>query len=112
MGVGGEKVSEKAKKHAWKVVTDKAMGKKVHDNPKLLKQGIKKEERKHKKSVEKWKQRMKRSTNMRKQEKQEKRKENSKFKIEQKKRRKIEKREKRLVRPGFKGRKEGFINGA
>ncbi|GAB4836425.1 hypothetical protein Ancab_001337 [Ancistrocladus abbreviatus] len=106
-----KKDPEKAKKHAWKVVTDRAMGRKVHDNPKLLKLSIKKEERKHKKSVEKWKERMK-TTEMRKQEKQEKRKENIKSKIEQKKKRKIEKREKKLMRPGFEGRKERFINGA
>ncbi|GAB4836428.1 hypothetical protein Ancab_001340 [Ancistrocladus abbreviatus] len=107
----GKKDPEKAKKHAWKVVADRAMGKKVHDNTKLLKQSIRKEERKHKKSVEKWKERTK-TTEMRKQEKQEKRKENIKSKIEQKKRRKIEKREKKLMRPGFEGRKDGFINGA
>ncbi|GMG99419.1 hypothetical protein Nepgr_001259 [Nepenthes gracilis] len=98
-----------AKKYAWKAVTDKAMGIKVHDDPKLLKASIKKEGKRHDKSVKKWKERVD-NAEMKKREKQEKRKENIRAKIDKKKKRKIEKREKKLMRPGFEGRKEGFIN--
>ncbi|KAJ8443124.1 hypothetical protein Cgig2_005675 [Carnegiea gigantea] len=104
-----EKGEVVAKKHAWKAATERAMGKKVHDNPKLLKQSLQKEKRKHKKSIEKWKKRDETTQKM-KQEKQEKRKENIKAKIDRKKQMKIEKREKKLMRPGFEGRKEGFVN--
>lgn len=98
-----------AKKHSWKAATERAMGNKVHDNPKLLKQSIQKDKRKHKKSVEKWKSRTETTQKM-KHEKQEKRKGNIKAKIDRKKQMKIEKREKKLMRPGFEGRKEGFVN--
>ncbi|GAB2216030.1 hypothetical protein Droror1_Dr00023797 [Drosera rotundifolia] len=101
---------EVAKKQAWKVAMDRAKGIKVHDDPRKLKESIKKEEKKHNKSKEKWEGRVE-SVETKRKERQEKRKENVKAKIEQKKMRKIEKREKKLMRPGFEGRKEGFING-
>jgi len=43
-------------------------------------------------------------------EKQQKRSRNIADRIEQKKMRRIEKRERKLTRPGFEGRKEGYIN--
>ena len=43
-------------------------------------------------------------------EKQQKRSENIASRIREKKMRKIAKREKKLMRPGFEGRKEGFMN--
>ncbi|GAB2235818.1 hypothetical protein Drorol1_Dr00026259 [Drosera rotundifolia] len=101
---------EVAKKQAWKVAMDRAKGIKVHDDPRKLKESIKKEEKKHNKSKEKWEGRVE-SVETKRKERQEKRKENVKAKIEQKKMRKIEEREKKLMRPGFEGRKEGFING-
>ncbi|GMH07900.1 hypothetical protein Nepgr_009740 [Nepenthes gracilis] len=79
------------KKHSWKAARVKAIGVKVHDNPKLLKESIKKEERKHKKSVKMRKERVE-TREMKKQKKQEKRKENIKPKIGKKKMREIEKR--------------------
>ncbi|KAG9446850.1 hypothetical protein H6P81_012978 [Aristolochia fimbriata] len=97
------------KKHSWKAATSRAMGVKVHDDPKLIKQSLKKEKRKHKKSTEKWKERIE-TTQKRKEEKQQTRKEHIAERIHDKKMRKIAKREKKLMRPGFEGRKEGFIN--
>ncbi|XP_057522289.1 ribosomal RNA-processing protein 14-like isoform X2 [Amaranthus tricolor] len=105
-----EKGEAVAKKHSWKAATERAMGVKVHDNPKLIKESLRKEKKKHKKSVEQWKQRVETTQKMKK-EKQDKRKGNIKAKIDKKKQAKIEKREKKLMRPGFEGRKEGFITG-
>ncbi|MQL81767.1 hypothetical protein Taro_014231 [Colocasia esculenta] len=104
----GETVS---KKHSWKAAVSRAAGVKVHDDPKLLKESIKKENKRHQKSVEKWKERVK-SREKLKAEKQKTRSDNIKERIHQKKMRKIEKREKKLMRPGFEGRKEGYINEA
>ncbi|XWS39108.1 hypothetical protein CRYUN_Cryun18bG0021900 [Craigia yunnanensis] len=98
-----------AKKHSWKAAMDRAAGIKVHDDPKLLKHGIQKEKKRHQKNVEKWNERVE-TTEKLKAEKQQKRSENIADKIHQKKMRQIAKREKKLLRPGFEGRKEGFIN--
>ncbi|XP_022740328.1 ribosomal RNA-processing protein 14-like [Durio zibethinus] len=98
-----------AKKHSWKAAMDRAAGIKVHDDPKLLKQSIQKERKRHQKNVEKWNERVE-TTEKLKAEKQQKRSENIADKIHQKKMRRIAKREKKLLRPGFEGRKEGFIN--
>ncbi|XVF38556.1 hypothetical protein REPUB_Repub20aG0112200 [Reevesia pubescens] len=98
-----------AKKHSWKAAMDRAAGIQVHDNPKLLKQSIQKEKKRHQKNVEKWNERAE-TTEKLKAEKQQKRSENIAEKIHQKKMRRIAKREKKLLRPGFEGRKEGFIN--
>ncbi|MBA0857073.1 hypothetical protein Goshw_007088 [Gossypium schwendimanii] len=97
------------KKHSWKAAMDRAAGIKVHDDPKLLKQSIQKEKKRHKKNAEKWNERVE-TTQKLKVEKQQKRSENIADKIHQKKMRRIAKREKKLLRPGFEGRKEGFIN--
>ncbi|KAF5738539.1 putative Caldesmon [Tripterygium wilfordii] len=102
----GEIVS---KKHAWKAATSRAAGIKIHDDPKLLKQSIKKEKKKHQKNVGKWKERVE-TTEKLKAEKQKKRSHNISERIQEKKMRRIAKREKKLMRPGFEGRKEGFIN--
>ncbi|XP_038975266.1 surfeit locus protein 6-like [Phoenix dactylifera] len=102
----GEKIS---KKHSWKAAVSRAAGVKVHDDPKLLKESIKKEKKKQQKHAGKWKERMESVENLR-AEKQKKRTENIKDRIHQKKMRRIEKREKKLMRPGFEGRKEGYIN--
>ncbi|XP_057979139.1 ribosomal RNA-processing protein 14-like [Malania oleifera] len=98
-----------AKKHSWKAATGRAAGIKVHDDPKLIKQSMQKEKRRHAKSVEKWKERVETREKM-KVGKQQTRAENIADRIHQKKMRKIEKREKKLMRPGFEGRKEGYIN--
>ncbi|KAL6980329.1 hypothetical protein U1Q18_021971 [Sarracenia purpurea var. burkii] len=104
-----EKGEVVTKKHSWKTAVSRAAGLKVHDDPKLLKQSMRKEKRRHEKNVEKWKERVD-SREKVKGEKQQKRAENIAERIHQKKMRKIAKREKKLMRPGFEGRKEGYIN--
>ncbi|KAF3511025.1 hypothetical protein F2Q69_00000223 [Brassica cretica] len=47
-----------AKKHSWQAATSRAAGIKVHDDPKLLKQSIHKEKKRHEKNAEKWKERV------------------------------------------------------
>ncbi|CAN6973613.1 unnamed protein product [Brassica oleracea var. botrytis] len=98
-----------AKKHSWQAATSRAAGIKVHDDPKLLKQSIHKEKKRHEKNAEKWKERVEGQQKVR-VEKQQKRSGNIAERIEQNKMRKIAKREKKLLRPGFEGRKEGFVN--
>ncbi|KAK4347698.1 hypothetical protein RND71_034037 [Anisodus tanguticus] len=97
-----------ADKEAWKAAANKAMGVKVYDNPKLLKESMKKEKRRKEKSSEKWKERMETTEKLQK-ERQQKRRDNIAGKAKEKKMRKIAKREKKLMRPGFEGRKEGYI---
>lgn len=97
-----------AKKHSWKAATEKAMGVKVHDDPKLLKKSLQKEKKRREKSAGKWKDRVETQEKMR-EEKQAKRRGNIEERANQKKARKIAKREKKLMRPGFEGRKEGYI---
>jgi hypothetical protein len=98
-----------SKKHSWKAATSRAAGMKVHDDPSLLKKSIKKEKKRHQKNAEKWKDRLQTTVKI-KAEKQQKRSENIAQRIQDKKMRRIAKREKKLMRPGFEGRKEGFIN--
>ncbi|CAN7120908.1 hypothetical protein BRARA_B00166 [Brassica rapa] len=98
-----------AKKHSWQAATSRAAGIKVHDDPKLLKQSIHKEKKRQEKNAEKWKERVEGQQKVR-VEKQQKRSGNIAERIEQNKQRKIAKREKKLMRPGFEGRKEGVIN--
>ncbi|KAM0001739.1 putative ribosomal RNA-processing protein [Helianthus debilis subsp. tardiflorus] len=97
-----------AKNHSWKAATEKAMGVKVHDDPKLLKRSLQKEKKRREKSAGKWKDRVETQEKM-KEEKQVKRRGNIEERANQKKARKIAKREKKLMRPGFEGRKEGYI---
>lgn len=104
--VKGETVS---KKHSWKAATSRAAGIKVHDDPKLLKQSIQKEKKRQQKNAESWKERVEAQQKV-KAEKQQKRSENIAGRAHEKKMRKIAKREKKLMRPGFEGRKEGYIN--
>ncbi|XVF66374.1 hypothetical protein PTKIN_Ptkin10aG0030700 [Pterospermum kingtungense] len=104
-----EKGEAIAKKHSWKAAMDRAAGIKVHDDPKVLKQSIQKEKKRLQKNAEKWNERVE-TTEKLKADKQQKRSENIADRIHQKKMRRIAKREKKLLRPGFEGRKEGFIN--
>ncbi|XP_004290206.1 PREDICTED: uncharacterized protein LOC101293538 isoform 1 [Fragaria vesca subsp. vesca] len=105
-----KKDPEKGKSLLWKTATSRAAGVKVHDDPKLLKQSIKKDQKKHQKNAEKWKERVE-TTHKLKQDKQKKRSDNISAKLDEKKKRKIAKREKKLMRPGFEGRKKGYVNG-
>uniref|UniRef100_A0A2P2K210 Uncharacterized protein MANES_15G046900 n=1 Tax=Rhizophora mucronata TaxID=61149 RepID=A0A2P2K210_RHIMU len=104
-----EKGDVVSKKHLWRAATDRAAGIKVHDDPKLLKRSIQKEKKRHQKNAEKWKERVETQQKV-KAEKQQKRSQNIAEKIHQKKMRRIAKREKKLLRPGFEGRKDGYIN--
>ncbi|KAL3725670.1 hypothetical protein ACJRO7_030668 [Eucalyptus globulus] len=98
----GEKIS-------WKAATSRAAGVKIHDDPKLLKKSMKKEKKQRQKNAGKWKERIETTEKM-KAQKQQKRSENIAGRAQDKKTRRIAKREKKLLRPGFEGRKEGYIN--
>lgn len=104
-----KKDPEKASKIAWDVARRRAAGEKVHDDPKLIKESLKKEEKRQQKHAAQWKERQKTVDKQRK-DKQKKRTENIRDRAQQKKMRKIEKREKKLMRPGFEGRKDGYVN--
>ncbi|KAL2554137.1 Surfeitn 6 [Forsythia ovata] len=97
-----------ADKESWRAATSRAMGVKVHDDARMIKESMKKEKRKREKNAEKWKDRVQTQEKMKK-ERQQKRKDNIMGRIKEKKTRKIAKREKKLMRPGFEGRKEGYI---
>nr|XP_015869222.2 surfeit locus protein 6 homolog [Ziziphus jujuba var. spinosa] len=104
-----KKDPKKGETISWKTAASRAAGIKVHDDPKLLNKSIRKEKKRHQKNAEKWKGRVENTGKM-KAEKQKKRSENLAQRIHDKKMRRIAKREKKLMRPGFEGRKEGFIN--
>ncbi|KAG0621031.1 hypothetical protein M758_4G262800 [Ceratodon purpureus] len=104
-----EKGHEVATKHAWSAAVSRAAGEKVLDDPKLLKKSIKREEGIRNKSAKKWQERSEMEKKDQ-QVKQQKRKENIQQRSTEKKERAIAKREKKLARPGFEGRKQGFIN--
>ncbi|XP_047944022.1 ribosomal RNA-processing protein 14 [Salvia hispanica] len=97
-----------AEKETWKAAVSRAMGVKVHDDAKLIKGSMKREKKRKEKNAEKWKERVGTVEKM-KGERQKKRRDNIVGRINDKKARKIAKREKKLMRPGFEGRKEGFI---
>lgn len=101
----GEQVST----YTWNSAADRASGKKVLDDPKLLKRTLQKQEKARKKSTSQWEERKgreKASISA----KQEKRKEHLNDRSEAKKKARVAKREKKLQRPGFEGRAKGVIN--
>lgn len=104
-----EKGQVVAMDHSWSAAANRAAGVKVLDNPKLLKQSMKKEKHKHHKNAQKWKERAELKEKAA-DAKQQTRAENIAQRSQQKKERLIAKREKKLLRPGFEGRKNGFIN--
>ncbi|KAK7260522.1 hypothetical protein RIF29_26630 [Crotalaria pallida] len=104
-----EKGEAIAKKESWKAAMSRASGVKVHDDPKLIEKSIQKSKKRQEKNAEKWNDRIQTRDQL-KAEKQKKRSDNLAERSHQKKMRKIAKREKKLLRPGFEGRKEGFIN--
>ncbi|BBN02553.1 hypothetical protein MPTK1_2g16210 [Marchantia polymorpha subsp. ruderalis] len=104
-----EKGQEVISQHSWAAAVSRAAGEKVLDNPKLIKKSMKKDQQQAQKSAKKWQERKhyeKKGQN----EKQKTRKDNITQRLESIKERKIAKREKKLMRPGFEGRKAGFIN--
>ncbi|XP_048140533.1 ribosomal RNA-processing protein 14-C-like [Rhodamnia argentea] len=104
-----KKDPDKGERISWKAATSRAAGLKVHDDPKLLKKSIKKEKKQRQKNAGKWKERIETTEKM-KSQKQQKRSDNIAERAHDKKMRRIAKREKKLLRPGFEGRKEGYIN--
>jgi hypothetical protein len=104
-----KKDPEKANKIAWDTARRRAAGEKVHDDPKLIKVSLKKDQKRQQKHAVQWKERQK-TMDKQKQSKQKMRTENIRERAHQKKMRKIEKREKKLMRPGFEGRKDGYVN--
>jgi len=99
---------EEEKKRAWKAALARAHGEKVLDDPKLLKKSIKKDEKIREKKSQAWAERtekVKEKQNQR----QQKRRDNIQARIDSKKASKKERREKKLLRAGFEGRKKEFI---
>ncbi|CAO2196618.1 unnamed protein product [Urochloa humidicola] len=99
----------KANKIAWDTARRRAAGEKVHDDPKLIRESLKKEEKWQQKHAAQWKERQKTVDKQRK-DRQRKRTDNIWERAQHKKMRRIEKREKKLMHPGFEGRKDGYVN--
>ena len=104
--VAGQRVAEK---FSWSAALARAGGEKVLDDPKLLSKSVRNEQKRKKKSAEKWE---KREAFQKEQmaDRQKKRKDNLKSRVKAKIERKIDKREKKRNRPGFEGRSQGPIN--
>jgi hypothetical protein len=100
---------EEEKKKAWKAALARAHGEKVLDDPKLLKKSIKKEAKLKDKKTKAWNERMEKVKEKQSQ-RQQKRKDNLQSRIDAKKSAKKERREKKLLRAGFEGRKKDFIS--
>ncbi|KAL3696666.1 hypothetical protein R1sor_010742 [Riccia sorocarpa] len=104
-----EKGQEVISQHSWAAAVSRAAGEKVLDNPKLIKKSMKRDQQQTQRSAKKWQERKNMEKKVR-AEKQKSRKDNISQRLESVKERKIAKREKKLMRPGFEGRKAGFIN--
>lgn len=99
---------EEEKKKAWKAALARAHGEKVLDDPKLLRKSLKKEAKLKDKKAKIWADRQE-QVKEKQSSKQQKRKENLQARIDAKKAAKKERREKKLLRAGFEGRKKSFI---
>mmetsp|Transcript_2030 Transcript_2030/g.4184 ORF Transcript_2030/g.4184 Transcript_2030/m.4184 type:complete len:335 (-) Transcript_2030:29-1033(-) len=99
---------EEEKKRAWKAALARAHGEKVLDDPKLLKKSIKKDEKLREKKSQAWAERTEKVKEKQSQ-RQQKRRDNIQARIDSKKAAKKERREKKLLRAGFEGRKKEFI---
>jgi hypothetical protein len=99
---------EEEKKKAWKAALARAHGEKVLDDPKLLRKSLKKEVKLKDKKAKIWADRQE-QVKEKQSSKQQKRKENLQARIDAKKAAKKERREKKLLRAGFEGRKKSFI---
>jgi hypothetical protein len=95
-------------KDAWGASLKRAQGQKVLDDPRLLKRSIKKEAKLRKKKAAAWAERQEKQKEAQ-TAKQTKRKANLQGRIDAKKDAKKARREKKLLRAGFEGRKRGFI---
>ncbi|KAK9807529.1 hypothetical protein WJX72_001705 [[Myrmecia] bisecta] len=99
---------EQVRQEAWQAAMSRAKGEKVLDDPKLLRRSLKKEAKLKQKKTAAWQGRLQKQ----KQDqaaKQSKRTENLAARAQAKAEKKKLKREKKLLRAGFEGRKEGFI---
>lgn len=95
----------------WGAAIERAAGKKVLDNPRLVKRTLKQEKRAKEKSAAAWAERKQREASAM-QSRQQQRTEQLQKRVQQKRDNRIAKREKKLLRPGFEGRKAGFLNTA
>lgn len=100
----------KLQKEAWGSALSRAKGEKILDDPKLLRKSLKKEQKVKEKKAGAWKERKQYEKKQGK-EKQQKRSKNLQARVTQVKEKKIKKREKKLLRPGFEGRRDTPING-
>ncbi|KAK9904732.1 hypothetical protein WJX75_001541 [Coccomyxa subellipsoidea] len=97
-----------AEQEAWKAAMARARGERVLDDPKLLSRSLKKEQKLKKKKADAWKERkdlQRQSAKV----KQKKRTENLKARVDTKLQNRKDKREKKLMRAGFEGRRDSFI---
>lgn len=99
---------QKAEKVAWSAALARAQGEKVFDDPRLLRKSIKKDQKIKKKKAQAWTERLEKQKEVQ-TARSNKRKENIRAKIDAKKETKKVRREKKLLRAGFEGRKQGFI---
>lgn len=99
----------KADNHAWSAAMKRASGEKVLDDPKLLRKTLKREEKRKQKSSEKWEKKLALQKDTR-DAKQSKRNSNIKARKDSVRDKRQERRDKKLLRPGFEGRKSGFLN--
>lgn len=97
------------KQEAWKSALARARGEKVLDDPKLLRKSLKKDAKLKEKKSKAWKQRQGEQKQAQ-AKKQKKRLDNLQGRADTKKAHRVEKREKKLMRAGFEGRRASFIN--
>ena len=104
----GDIDEKKVSQEAWGAAFKRAQGEKVLDDPKLLRKSLKKDAKLKQKKTQAWAER----TEKQKEDqaaKQDKRRTNLQRRVDAKKDAKKAKREKKLLRAGFEGRKQGFI---
>lgn len=103
-----EEGKEVVRQEAWRSALARAKGEKVLDDPKLLRKSLKKEHKQRVKSAKAWQERSQQQQEAQK-AKQNRRQENLQSRRQTKLDNKKAKREKKLLRPGFEGRKDTFI---
>ncbi|GAB4818093.1 hypothetical protein N2152v2_005139 [Parachlorella kessleri] len=95
-------------KEAWGAALARASGDRVLDDPKLLRKSLKKETKLKAKKAQAWQERLGKQKEQQ-EARQQKRKDNIEGRIKARQDRRKASREKKLLRAGFEGRKEGFI---
>ncbi|KAH7618408.1 hypothetical protein NADE_000601 [Nannochloris sp. 'desiccata'] len=107
-GGGGGARGEGEEQEAWGAALKRAQGEKVFDDPKLLRKSMKKEAKMKQKKSKVWNERLEKQKEGQ-EAKQAKRRTNLQRRVDAKKEAKKAKREKKLLRAGFEGRKKTFI---